>query len=574
MRICLAAAAAMAALAAFAGEKVYLWPEGKMPDAQPHQIAAMTDVSQAKDFKADEWRRPYIEWFEPPAASNRTGTCAILVSGGGYNSLCDVKHVENWRRELTALGVTCVNLVYRSPRPKGIAIHQTAWEDGQRAVRLVRREAAARGFDPEKIGTFSMSAGSHLSMLLATSALTPAYAKIDETDDIPCHVNYACVFAVAYALTDGVGVQNTREGDAIDVRLDGIFKFDAKTAPACMMHGGADPYSPFASTRFYRKLREMKIPAELHLYPGKGHGVYGFDRAVEFLRQLGFLPLEQEVELMKRYPGDAARAGDAPRIAIWPKGKTPDARKEQCKPYIQWHMPKELKTKAIQIIYSGGSYNGNNPNGFEVAPARRYLNEKGMTVVTLKYRTPRPEGLAKHTTAWQDVERAIRLVRAEAPKRGLDPDRIGVMGSSAGGHLTLMAATSSRRRPYRRIDAIDDVSSKVQWAVAIYPAYALTDGLDEHNTTGGNADSAFLAPEFSFDPDTPPMLFIHGDADYWAAMNSVKAWEQLRRMGIQGELHTLALRPHCFQRKASPGTGSYTWLDRIWEFMTEKGFNK
>ena len=54
----------------------------------------------------------------------------------------------------------------------------------------------------------------------------------------------------------------------------------------------------------------------------------------------------------------------------------------------------------------------------------------------------------------------------------------------------------------------------------------------------------------------------------------MKVWEQLRRMGIQSELHTLALRNHCFQRQASPGTGSYTWLDRIWEFLTAKGFNK
>ena len=50
--------------------------------------------------------------------------------------------------------------------------------------------------------------------------------------------------------------------------------------------------------------------------------------------------------------------------------------------------------------------------------------------------------------------------------------------------------------------------------------------------------------------------------------------EQLRRMGIQGELHTLAKRPHCFQRNASPGTGSYTYLDRIWEFLSAKDFVK
>jgi len=54
----------------------------------------------------------------------------------------------------------------------------------------------------------------------------------------------------------------------------------------------------------------------------------------------------------------------------------------------------------------------------------------------------------------------------------------------------------------------------------------------------------------------------------------VKCWEQLRRMGIQSDLHTLAKRGHCFQRNASPDTGSYTWMDRIWEFMNHKKFNQ
>jgi acetyl esterase/lipase len=165
-------------------------------------------------------------------------------------------------------------------------------------------------------------------------------------------------------------------------------------------------------------------------------------------------------------------------------------------------------------------------------------------------------------------------VRSQAAERGLDPDRIGIMGSSAGGHLALLAATSSRHKAYWPVDDLDNkVSCAVQWAVCIYPAYVLTDGIQNCNSGGGNGDDARLAPEFSFDPDTPPTLFVHGDTDGWAAMNSVKAWEQLRRMGIQGELHTLAKRGHCFQRTASPGTGSYTYLDRIWEFLTAKGLN-
>ena len=558
------------------GERKTIWPKGKMPHKQEHQIAAMTDESEAKDFKADKHRVAYLEWFEAPAKEVRNGGCMILISGGAYQSCCDVGLIKQWNEVFTRLGFQCVNFVYRTPRPVGLPIYQTAWEDGQRAVRIVRSEAQKRGFDPEKIGVISMSAGSHLALLLATSSQTPAYERIDKIDDIPCHINWAIVNAPAYGTTDAEsGTPATRQGYGTDVQLSNVFQFDERTCPMSLHHGGKDIYAPQTSTLVYRQLRRMGIPAELHLYADKGHGAFGLERGVEFMRQMGFItPLAKEVPLMERYAADDDRATYS-KENVWPDGKTPDVQPEQCTPYIEWHIPKVLTTKAIQIIYSGGSYAGNDPDGFEVAPARRYLNEKGMTVVTLKYRTPRPTtGLAKHTTAWQDLQRAIKLVREEAQERGLDPNRIGIMGSSAGGHLTLMGVTSSSHQAYWPIDETDKLPCNVQWGIGIYPAYALTDGLDNHNTSGGNDDSAILAPEFSFDLNTAPMLFVHGDADGWAAMNSVKTWEKMLEMGIQSELHTLATRDHCFQRMAAPGTGSYTYLDRIWEFLTAKGFNK
>ena len=529
-------------LGAVAGERMKIWPEGKMPHPQPHQIAAMTD-------EQEKGKEPYLEWFDPPAKP--AGVCMILISGGAYENCCDVDLIRRWNELFTAAGCQCVNFVYRTPRPKGAEIWRSAWEDGQRAVRVVRSEAEKRGF------------------------------KAD--------INWAITGAIAYGVTDGLTGPNERNGQAIDAKIAPCFKFDAKTAPMCMFHGSADVYSPTASTFVYRELRKHKVPAELHLFAGRPHGFWGqdgkgdkaaaydnwFDRAMEFLTQLGFTgPLAPAEDLMKRYAKDFHDPAKYAKEELWPKGKIPDFQKHQCVPYLEWYIPANLTTKAIQIIYSGGGYGGNSPDSFEVAPARRFLNEKGMAVVTMKYRTPRPKGLAKHTTAWQDLQRCIRIVRSKAAAKGLDPNRIGIMGSSAGGHLTLMGVTSARSRSYWDVDKLDKIPCNVQWGVGIYPAYALTDGVDNGNATGGNADDARLVPEFAFDPDTCPMVFIHGDADGWAAMNSVKAWEQMRRMGIASDLHTLCLRPHCFQRKASPGTGSYTWLGRIWEFMSGKGFNR
>lgn len=549
-----------------AWERTPLWPEGKMPNRQAQQIAEMTDVSRRKDFNPDAFRMPYLEWFDAPAVKN--GACAILISGGAYMDCCDVKLIEKWRTELTALGFQCVNFVYRTPRPEGLPIYMTAWQDGQRAVKIVRSEALRRGYDPERIVTFSMSAGSHLALMLATSSQTPAYEAIDALDATPCHINMAVVNAPAYVTTDGEnGTPASRGGYGVDVALSDVFRFDEKTCPMSLHHGGTDIYSPNGSTLIYRRLRQMGVPAELHLYPNKGHGAFGFERGVEFMRQMEFFgTLEKEVPILERYATNDARA-EYIKMDLWPEGKIPDFRANQCIPYIEWHFPKERKSKAIQIVYSGGGYDTNGPDGASATCVRRILNEHGITVVTMKYRTPRPEGLAKHTTAWQDLQRAVRVVRSQAAERGLDPEKIGVMGSSAGGHLTLMGVTSSCHPSYNRVDKIDKLPCHVTWGVAVYPAYILTDGANGHNANGGNTDADRLVDDFSFDVKTVPTLFLHGDADPYAAMGSVKMWEKMRAMGIQSELHTFATRDHGFHKQGSPGTGSYNWPEILLNFL-------
>ena len=569
--------AASAALAEFQPNavKVPLWPEGKIPDCQAQQIAAPSQDTKEPGFDANVHRMPYLVWSEAPKGP-KTDACMILISGGGYGCTCDGPAFRALERKLLDNGVTCVWLWYRSPRPKGLPIYQTAWEDGQRAVRLVRREAKARGFNPEKIGVLGCSAGSHLCLLLGLNSQTPTYQPVDDADKIPCHVNWAVPMCPAYPLTDGLTGTNATKGDGPDVKLDPLFKFDAKSCPMCFFHGGNDPYSPIGSTRIYRELRKRKIPAELHLDAGRGHGpvrAEAFERALEFMRQMEFIgKLERPVSHDHRWmPGDTIRTE---KEMLWPKGKTPDVSPNHAyEPYLVWFVPEKLTTKAIQIVYPGGGYNFCNFNG-EGTPVAHYLNGKGMTCVVVMYRCPRPVGKPKHWSGWQDAQRAIRMVRAEAPARGLDPDRIGVMGFSAGGHLTLMTAVNTKTAAYAPVDGIDQLPCTVQWACPTYPAYALTDGADRPNVKGGNELDVATVPEFAFDDATPPMCFVHGDADGWAAMNSVVCWEKLRRMGIQSDLHTLAKRGHCFQMSANPGTGSFTWLDRLWEFLTRKGLNK
>ena len=306
------------------GEHVPLWPEGKIPHFQEHQIGAMTDeASTNADWRAAH-RMPYLEWFAAPAKPN--GRCMILISGGSYQNCCDVGLIKFWKDEFTQRGFQCVNLVYRTPRAKGLPCHQSAWEDGQRAIRLVRRDAKKRGFDPEKIGIIGMSAGGHLTCLLATNSQTPAYDQVDDIDKIPCHANWAIANAPAYNTLNGAtGGQTREDGVTIVPSINPCFNVDAKTCPMSLHHGGTDPWSPNGSTLLYRELRKHGVPSELHLYADKPHGPHGFERALEFIRQMNFdgkLAKWETQQDHRFYPGDTIRTE---KELLWPKGKKPDA---------------------------------------------------------------------------------------------------------------------------------------------------------------------------------------------------------------------------------------------------------
>ena len=99
-------------------KKEYLWPKGKMPDSQQHQIAALKSVASQKDFNADKNRLPYLEWYDAPAKGKRTGACMILIRGGAYEYLASEAAEKQWRERLTEEGIQCVGLIYRTPRQR------------------------------------------------------------------------------------------------------------------------------------------------------------------------------------------------------------------------------------------------------------------------------------------------------------------------------------------------------------------------------------------------------------------------------------------------------------------------
>ena len=258
-------------------------------------------------------------------------------------------------------------------------------------------------------------------------------------------------------------------------------------------------------------------------------------------------------------------------IRIWPElapGETSDEKGRR----LHLFQPEKKTSDAIVLIFPGGGYHGLaiGHEGWQIA---EFFNNRGMTAAVLQYRVPRREGLPKHMAAWQDAQRAVRLVRSKAQEWAVDPGKIGVLGFSAGGHLTLMTATTSQTASYEPIDALDESACHVNFAIPVYPAYVLEAG--RNGPTEGKGDQQTLAGEFAFDSKTPPMCLIHGNQDRYSAMGSVAVYHKLRTLGIPAELHVFAKTGHGFGAGPTLNPNnqhSGDWLNRAYEAIKAFGF--
>lgn len=267
----------------------------------------------------------------------------------------------------------------------------------------------------------------------------------------------------------------------------------------------------------------------------------------------------------------AASAAEPPQtLNVWP-GKPPgdssQIGKEQWKgkavtnvtePTLAIYRPaKDKDTRVAVIVCPGGGYK-QLMMSYEGEDVAQWLTTLGITGVVLKYRVPAPPDVPHHLPALQDAQRSISLLRSKASEWGINPDKIGIMGFSAGGHLTVAACTNFDKRAYEPIDAVDQVSCRPDFGVAIYPG-----GIIKKGTSGE------LAPEIRISKQTPP-IFIAQAEDDPGSDNSVYLYLALKRAGVPAELHMYTKGGHGFGIKQT-GKPSATWTERCAEWMRSEG---
>jgi acetyl esterase/lipase len=226
--------------------------------------------------------------------------------------------------------------------------------------------------------------------------------------------------------------------------------------------------------------------------------------------------------------------------------------------------PKDKETGTAMLICPGGGY-WNLYWQLEGEEVAAWLNSQGITGIILKYRVPRQPDEVKTEPARRpllDAQRAVSLVRSKAGQWGIDPQRIGIIGFSAGGHLALATATRFEQRAYPAMDAIDEVSCRPDFAVLCYSGYLKAKDKDE------------LAPWLHIPAGTPPIFLVHGGDDLISSPEqSVVAYLALKRAGIPAELHIYASTAHDFGVRASDNPCS-GWTQACVAWLKHQGLLK
>ncbi len=267
------------------------------------------------------------------------------------------------------------------------------------------------------------------------------------------------------------------------------------------------------------------------------------------------------------------------KVPLWPQG-APGAKGQEDKdqPFLLcWRAPQDKANGAAFVVCPGGGYGGlaADHEGTQVA---RWLNGLGVSAYVLHYR------LGTHgyhyPTQLLDVQRALRWVRANSAAHGRDPDRIGIIGFSAGGHLTSMAATLFDEKPEGMTnDEIDQVSARPDVAVPVYPVISMSDA-SAHQGSRKNLlgpdhtdeQARWVSTQHRVTASTPPIFIFQTNQDSVVpAENAVAFYLACRQHGVPAELHVYEPGPHGVGlSQGDPVLG--TWPGHLRDWLRNRGF--
>lgn len=237
------------------------------------------------------------------------------------------------------------------------------------------------------------------------------------------------------------------------------------------------------------------------------------------------------------------------------------------KPTLAAFVPKNPNGTAV-IVIPGGGYT-KLVMGKEGADIARWLNSIGITAFVLKHRLPGEGHANPADVPLQDAQRALRLVRSHASEWGLQAQKIGVMGFSAGGHLAAINATSFDTKVYEARDGVDQLSARPDFAVLVYGVLS---------TNVGIPLAKLPVPVVRYQPDklvsatTPPVFMATANDDARVdPTTDADFYRSLRQAGVSAEMHVFREGTHGFAISKTVGKPVALWTRLCQEWMTSLG---
>ncbi|MFO7620600.1 MAG: alpha/beta hydrolase [Bacteroidales bacterium] len=238
--------------------------------------------------------------------------------------------------------------------------------------------------------------------------------------------------------------------------------------------------------------------------------------------------------------------------------------------------PAEKANGTAVLICPGGGYSvlAFDHEGNAIA---QWLNEQGIAGIILKYRLPSDRIMKdKSSGPLQDAQEAMRTIRRNAKKWNIDPDKTGVIGFSAGGHLASTLSTHYAERVY---DVKDNISARPDFSLLIYPVIsfdaAFTHMGSRNNLIGpdpGEEKVKHFSNELQITPDTPPAFLIHSADDKAVPVrNSISYFNGMQKYGIISEMHVFQKGGHGYGLAPKGGTES-SWPELCIRWMKAAGF--
>ena len=269
------------------------------------------------------------------------------------------------------------------------------------------------------------------------------------------------------------------------------------------------------------------------------------------------------------------------RLPIWPENKIPNFQKANGEEYspdrdivsyrnvqepsIEVLIPSKQSSNGMAVlICPGGGYGGVSYD-WEGTDIAKWLNSRGVAGFVLKYRMPQAESVVTpHLAPLQDAQRAIRWIRHNAEKYNVDPNKVGVMGFSAGGHLAASLSTLYNDSTYNPVDEVDQQAKRPDFMMLIYPVISMIKGVthmgSRNNLLGKNPAEEMVehySTELQVNEETPQAFIVHSEDDQAVPIeNSIRMYQALTKNKVKATLHFHPTGGHGFglglSRKEAP----------------------